>query len=77
MKRLEFKEGDACWIHIGGEGNPLIEGKVIHVFEIKEYTPTKYYVIDLPTGIDGIYEVRNGFQMSDSEYLPIGIWRNA
>ena len=72
---LEFKEGDPCWIHIGGKENPLVKGEVVKKIKIKDY-PFDYYVIELDTGIDSVFEVREGSTMSDSPYKPIGFWRN-
>ena len=61
-------------IHVGGEGNPLIEGKVIHAFW-HDPLGRNLFVIEITNYVDSIYEVRSESQMSDTAEGPIGIWR--
>jgi hypothetical protein len=72
MKILTFGIGDIAFIHMGGKGNPLRKSKVIHSFKHGYQT---LYVMEIPTSIDSLYEVRSGEAMSDTPEGPIGMWR--
>lgn len=75
MKTLEFKEGDDCWIAMGG--GKLHKGKVLEVLDLSRHgwVNHKHYVVEIPTSIDPVLEIRDGLTMSDAEDAPLGMWR--
>lgn len=79
MKYVEANVGDTVWIHgietRGGE-NKLTQGKVVHIFRPEGYSMDQY-VVEIPTHIDPLLEVRDGFTVSDAADKPIGIYRRA
>ncbi len=57
--KKQYELRDRVWIHIGG--NKLTEGTVVEYFDLGHLGQTRdieYYVIEIPTEIDPIYEVR-------------------
>lgn len=74
MQNLEFKIGDTAWIYIGDHDGKLTDGRVVHIFQLDGWH-APHYVIEIETGIDPIFEVRDGLSMSDAKDKPIGLWR--
>ena len=61
MKK-EYKIKDKVWIHLG-ERN-LVGGRVVEIIDLEHlkegHSPDQeLYIIELKTGIDDVYEVRN------------------
>lgn len=77
MRPVHLKVGDTAWCHAmtvsKDNKNPLVKGRVVHVFYL--YNNLKHYVVEFPTGVDPVLEVRNVFAVSDSVKKPIGTWR--
>ena len=74
-KRYEIK--DRVWIHIGG--SKLTEGIVVEYFDLGHMGHSReveFYVIEISTEIDPIYEVRTWQQMSQDRNGPIAFYRN-
>ena len=70
---MSYKIKDTVWIHIGER--KLTSGKVVHVFNLEE-GGRDFYVIEIETGIDNIYEVRDYEQISPDAKGPINLFRN-
>ena len=75
----EYKLKDTVWIHIGEPR--LTEGRVVHIItldHLNENHPVgrKLYVIEVHTGIDDIYEVRDWESISTDAKGPINLFRN-
>jgi hypothetical protein len=77
MKK-EYNIKDNVWIHLGER--KLVEGRVVEIIDLvhlKEgHSPDReLYVIEIKTGIDDIYEVRDFDQISPDAKGPIGLFR--
>jgi hypothetical protein len=77
MKK-EYNIKDKVWIHLGER--KLVEGRVVEIIDLvhlKEgHSPDReLYVIEIQTGIDDIYEVRDFDQISPDAKGPIGLFR--
>lgn len=74
----DYKVGDKAWIHGVDEDttkNRLCEGTIVHEFSLPDhYLGNKYYVIEIPTHIDPLLEVRNAWSMSPNADTPIGLF---
>lgn len=76
MVFLEFEVGDTAWFYHGDHKGKLSSGKVVHKMMIPDYAGnTWYYIIAIPTGVDDLLIVREGWTLSDHEHEPIGIYR--
>lgn len=58
LKVREYNVGDDVGIHIGS--GRLSKGKVVHKFSLAGWLFPYHYVIEVPTHIDPILEVRDG-----------------
>jgi hypothetical protein len=70
---------DSVWIHIGEPA--LVKGRVVDIIDfahLKEnHDPNdKHYVIEIETGIQNVYEVRNYNTISFDENGPINLYKN-
>ncbi len=77
MKK-EFNIKDKVWIHIGEKS--LVEGRVVEIIDLEHlgegHSPNReLYVIELKTGIDDVYEVRDYEQISPDSKGPINLFR--
>jgi hypothetical protein len=77
MKK-EYNIKDKVWIHLGER--KLVEGRVVEIIDLvhlKEgHSPDReLYIIELKTGIDDIYEVRDYDQISPDAKGPINLFR--
>lgn len=69
---MSYKIKDTVWIHIGER--KLTSGRVVHIFNLEE-GGRDFYVIEIETGIDNIYEVRDYEQISPDAKGPINLFR--
>ena len=77
MKK-EYNIKDKVWIHIGER--KLVEGRVVEIIDLvhlkERHSPDReLYIIELKTGIDDIYEVRDYDQISPDAKGPINLFR--
>lgn len=77
MKK-EYNLKDIVWIHNGEKH--LIQGRIVEIINFahlnENYDPDKpFYIIELETGIDNIYEVRPYEQISPDKFGPIMLFR--
>lgn len=77
MKK-EYNIKDRVWIHLGEQ--KLVEGRVVEIIDLvhlKEgHSPDReFYIIEIKTGIDDIYEVRDFDQISPDASGPINLFR--
>ncbi len=73
MKK-EINLKDTVWIHLGESS--LVEGRVVEIIDFAHlnegHSPDReFYVIEIKTGIDDIYEVRDYEQISLTAQGPI------
>lgn len=77
--KTEYNIKDKVWIHLG-ERN-LTEGRVVEIITLdhlkENHRPGhELYVIEIKTGIDDVYEVRDFEQISPDAKGPIALFRN-
>lgn len=77
MKK-EYNIKDRVWIHLGER--KLVEGRVVDIIDLEHlgegHSPDKeLYIIELKTGIDDVYEVRDFEQISPDANGPINLFR--
>lgn len=77
MKK-EYNINDQVWIHLGEP--KMVEGRVVEIFDlghIEGYSADReFYVIEIRTGIDNVFEVRDFDQISSDSTGPINVFRN-
>lgn len=77
MIKKEYKAGDAVWIHGVSPSNKLTKGKVISSLDLSSQGYTElHYVIEIPTHIEPLLEIRTWHTMSQDEKGPIGSFRS-
>jgi hypothetical protein len=70
-----YKLGDTVWVYgVSAVENKLTQGTVVHSFNLDDYSD-KYYVIEIPTAIQPLYEVRTWQTISQDKKGPIGSLR--
>ena len=77
--KTEYNIKDQVWIHIGEQN--LVQGRVVEIITLDHLNENhkeghELYVIELKTGIDDIYEVRDFDQISPDAKGPIMCYRN-
>jgi hypothetical protein len=70
---------DQVWIHLGEQS--LVEGRVVEIVDLEHLNEghsreQELYVIEIPTPIEPVYEVRNYDQISPDADGPLMIYRN-
>lgn len=76
--KKEYAVGDPVWIYGIGVKNNLTKGKVIKLVDLSDagYNPGKHYIIEVPTYIDPLLEIRTWETMSQDDRGPIGAMRD-
>lgn len=77
MKK-EYNINDKVWIHMGER--KLTQGRVVEIIDLEHlnegHSPDyELYIIEIQTGIDPVYEVRDFGQISPDSNGPIMIFR--
>lgn len=77
--KQEYNIKDKVWIHLGE--HKLVEGRVVEIITLdhlkENHIPGKeLYVIEIHTGIDDVYEVRDWETISSDSNGPINCFRN-
>ena len=67
-----YEINDIVYVHMGGPDNRLQRGTIVHIFEQYGHI---LYVIEIDTGIDPIYEVRNWSVISETSIGPVNFLR--
>jgi len=78
MKK-EYAIKDTVWIHNGERA--LVQGRVVEVIDLSHLgeghsADQELYIIEIPTGIDDIYEVRPYDLISPDAKGPIALFRD-
>ena len=76
--KTEYNIKDTVWIHMGER--KLTKGRVVEIIDLEhlneKYNPDyELYVIEVQTGIDPVYEVRDFGQISPDSQGPIALFR--
>lgn len=79
--KKEYQIGDTVWIFgIDPDTNKLKKGTIVHIFNVDYNQYDKlinYYVIEIPSSIEPLLEIRTWETISQSENGPIGGFRKA
>ncbi len=76
--KKEYSVGDAVWIYgISRSNVKPTKGKVIKIVDLKDagWSQGPHYIIEVPTHIDPILEIRTWENMSQDEKGPVGSLR--
>ncbi len=74
--KTTYAKGDDVWIHLGTAPGKLSKGKVLEVLDLSEHGYTFLnYLIEIPTSIDPLLEVRDVMTMSEDAKGPVGLFR--
>jgi hypothetical protein len=65
-KHREYEVGDLVWLYIGDPEGKKYPGKVVHKFQLPDYS-FKHYVVEIDTHVDPLLEVRCWGTLSDTE----------
>ena len=58
----DYKVGDSVWIWLYGHDGEMTEGKVVATLDLPDWM-FRNFVIEIPTSIDPLLEVRNWMGM--------------
>lgn len=77
--KQQYEIKQSVYIHIGERR--LVEGRIVEIIDLSHLdeghsSKDELYVIEIKTGIDDIYEVRNWEQISPGPDGPINLFRN-
>ena len=78
MKK-EYNIKDRVWIHLGEQ--TLVEGRVVEIVDLEHLDEgysreNELYIIEIPTPIEPVYEVRNFDTISPDAVGPLMFYRN-
>lgn len=76
--KKKYKVGDTVWIYgIGRSNVKPTQGKVVKVVDLSDagYSIGDHYIIEVPTHIEPLLEVRTWHNISQDEKGPIGSFR--
>jgi len=74
--KKQYEMNETAWIHIGD--GKLHKGKVIDIFDLEHAGYSKdieFYIVELPSSIEPLLEVRTWSNMSQDAMGPIGAYR--
>ena len=79
MNKQQYNIKDTVWIHIGEP--TLVKGRVVEIIDLEHlgegHNPDReFYIVEIKTGIDDIYEVRDWGQISSTAQGPINAFNN-
>lgn len=76
--KKEYNIGDPVWIYgISPKNNKPVKGKVIKIINLSDagYSYGPHYIVEIPTHIDPLLEIRTWENMSQDEKGPVGSLR--
>lgn len=73
--KKKYNVGDTVWIHGVATTNKLTKGQVIYSLIIQNYQQ-EHYIIEIPTHIEPLLEIRTWDTISQDEHGPVGSLRN-
>ena len=77
--KKQYAVGDTVWIYgINRSNTKPVQGKVIKVIDLSEagYSVGDHYIIEVPSHIEPILEIRTWHNISQDEKGPVGSLRN-
>lgn len=76
MKFVELKVGDTAWLYVGNHKGKYSKGVVKMIIDVPGWSYL-HYVIEIPTHIENLLEIRCGYSVSENPDKAIGMYRNA
>lgn len=76
--KKSYSIGDAVWIYgISANNNKLVEGKVIKKLDLSKegYMADSHYIVEIPSHIEPLLEIRTWETMSQDSKGPVGAFR--
>jgi hypothetical protein len=74
--KKSYNVGDTVWIYgINRSNTKPVQGKVIKIVELDGYTDI-HYIVEVPTHIESLLEIRTWHNMSQDQKGPVGSLRN-
>lgn len=76
--KKEYNVGDDVWIYGVGLKNKLTKGKIIKIVDLSDqgWAVSPHYIIEIPTHIDPLLEIRTWDSISQDDKGPVGAFRN-
>lgn len=75
MQWIDLDVGSDCWCYAGfNHKGKMSKGKIAAIVSLPGYH-RPHYIVEIPTSIEPLLEVRDGFSISDDAIKPIGIYR--
>lgn len=77
--KKSYKPNDIVWIYgVGGPQNKLTQGKIIKVLNLTDvgHSAGPYYIVEIPTYIDSLLEIRTWESISQDNTGPVGAFRS-
>ena len=78
MVKKEYTIGDSVWIYgVSSNNTRTVKGKVIKIIDLSQegYSNDPHYIIEVPTHIEPLLEIRTWETMSQDETGPVGAFR--
>lgn len=74
--KKSYLVGDDAWVYgINRSNTKPVKGKVIKIVDIEGFAVGPHYIIEIPTHIDSLLEIRTWESMSQDEHGPVGSLR--
>ena len=76
--KKSYEVGDAVWIYgINRSNTRPTKGKVIKIVDLRDsgYTEGPHYIVEVPTHIEPLLEIRTWHNISQDETGPVGSFR--
>lgn len=74
MQWVDLDVGSDCWCFVGNHKGKMSKGTVVAIVRLPGYA-WPHYIVEIPTIVDPLLEVRDGFSVSDEAGKPIGLHR--
>ena len=74
MQWVDLDIGNKCWCFVGNHKGKMSEGTIAAIVKLPGYR-TVHYIVEIPTSVGPLLEVRDGYSISDSATRPIGYMR--
>ena len=73
----DYKVGDTVWIFMSHHQGQMTKGQIVHEFSLPDwYEGNKHWVVEVPTSVDALLEVRDEWSMSPAKDKPIGLFQS-
>lgn len=73
MAEGNYAIGDTVWLYVGDHRGKKSKGTIVHTFRLD--WGGQFYVVEVPSHIDPLLEVRDWFSLAESEDAPLGLFK--